>query len=86
MKTTTKDEAGKHAEWNEEFELKNIREQILNGEEMILQTYDEDVVLHDFLGASRPIPWQDFCHNEEPQVMTVDLFDKKKKKTGTIKF
>jgi hypothetical protein len=36
MQTTVKDEAGKEAEWDEKFVLKNIREQILNGEEMVL--------------------------------------------------
>ena len=36
MQTTVKDEAGKEADWDEKFVLKNIREQILNGEEMVL--------------------------------------------------
>ena len=57
MQSSVKDEAGKEAKWEEKFVLENIREQILNGEEMVLNTYDEDVVFHDFLGGTRPIPW-----------------------------
>lgn len=86
MQTTVKDEAGKEATWDEKFTLKNIREQILNGEELVLNTYDEDLVMHDFLGAARPIPWQDFCFDEKEKVTTVDLYDKKKKKAGTLTF
>lgn len=63
MQSTTKDNAGKHAVWNESFDLNQIREKVLNGDELVLQTYDEDVTLHDFLGASKPILWQDFCHD-----------------------
>ena len=43
-------------------------------------------MVHDFLGATRPIPWQDFCADEEEKTMTVDLYDKKKKKSGTLTF
>jgi len=86
MQTTVKDEAGKEAQWDEKFVLKNIREQILNGEEMVLQSFDEDLLIHDFIGGARPIPWQDFCFDEKEKEMTVDLYDKKKKKCGTLTF
>ena len=86
MQSSVKDEAGKNAEWNETFVLKNIREQILNGEEMVLNSYDEDVLVHDFIVGTRPIPWQDFCFDEHEKQMTVDLYDKKKKKCGKLTF
>jgi len=86
VKTTVKDEAGKEATWDEKFTLNNIKGQILNGEELVLNSYDEDLLIHDFLGGSRPIPWQDFCFDETEKTMTVDLYDKKKKKAGTLTF
>lgn len=86
MQTSVKDEAGKEAQWDEKFVLKNIREQILNGEELVFSTFDEDVLIHDFIGGSRPIPWQDFCFNEKEKETMVDLYDKKKKKCGTLTF
>ena len=57
MKTSVKDDAGKKAEWNETFKLENIREQILNGEEMKLDSFDEDILVHDYIGGAWPIPW-----------------------------
>ena len=53
---------------------------------MVLQTFDEDLLVHDFIGGARPIPWQDFCFDEKEKEMTVDLYDKKKKKCGALTF
>ena len=57
MKTTVKDDAGKHAEFNEVFLLDNIKEPIYCGDELILKAYDEDVVTNDYLGEILPIPY-----------------------------
>lgn len=86
MKTSVKDDAGKKAEWNETFKLENVREQILNGEEMKLDSFDEDILIHDYIGGAWPIPWQDFCHDTAMKTHQVDLYDKKKKKAGWLKF
>lgn len=86
MKTSVKDDAGKKAEWNETFKLENIREQILNGEEMKLDSFDEDILVHDYIGGAWPVPWQDFCHDTVLKCHQVDLYDKKKKKAGWLKY
>ena len=52
----------------------------------MLQTFDEDLLVHDNIGNARPIPWQDFCFDENEKTFTVDLYDKKKKKCGTLTF
>jgi hypothetical protein len=39
------------------FILENICEEVLNGEEMVLKSYDQDVLVDDFIGATRPLPW-----------------------------
>lgn len=57
IKTQTQDDAGKEADFNETFTLINIKEPILNGEELILEAYDEDLLSSDLLGVTRPIPW-----------------------------
>ena len=84
MQTSVQDDAGKYAKFDETFILENIREQVLNDEELVLETYDEDVLQHDFLGAARPIWWADLINTEAEVVHTLDLYDKKTK-TGTLK-
>jgi len=32
---------------------------------MVLETYDEDVLSHDFLGGARPIYWADLINTEQ---------------------
>jgi len=51
---------------------------------MILESYDEDIKFHDFLGSTRPIAWQELCGDQEEHEQTLHLFDKKKQ-TGTLK-
>jgi hypothetical protein len=57
MITKSAANSGHNAKWDQSFELRNVRQKILNGEELVFETYDEDASLHEFLGASRPINW-----------------------------
>ena len=59
------------------FELERIREQVLNGEEITFETFDEDLVSSDPLGSTKPIPYQSFCENQQEQTHTFDLYIKK---------
>ena len=52
MRTAVQDDAGKQAVFNETFNQENIYEKLLNGEEMVLESYDEDVASSDLLGAT----------------------------------
>ena len=61
-----KDGAGKHAVFNQLFELKGIYEAVHNGEELVLESFDKDLVSSDALGTSRPLDWLSFVHDEKP--------------------
>jgi len=50
IKSTVKDDAGKFAQWNEKFNLKNVLKSVKDSEYFVLKTYDEDPVGRDFLG------------------------------------
>jgi hypothetical protein len=50
ISTTVKDDAGKFAQWNEKFVLKNVMKSIKHNEPLILQAYDKDPIGADHLG------------------------------------
>jgi len=52
MKTTVKDDAGKAAEWNEEFLLEDIAKELAAGGKLRLEALDEDTMSNDWLGAT----------------------------------
>ena len=45
------------AEFKESFVLENISEPVLNGEEVVFESYDKDIAFDDHLGSSRPMMW-----------------------------
>ena len=51
---------------------------------MILESYDEDIKFHDFIGATRAVAWQDLCDTQEEREHTLLLYDKKIQ-TGSLK-
>ena len=55
MKTTVKDDAGKHAVWKEKFILNNLAERIKANESLKLDAMEKDVMSSDFLGNIEPI-------------------------------
>ena len=53
MRTTTKDEAGKHAIFNEDFILTNINGAVQSGIPLKLDTFDEDAPgKFDYIGGT----------------------------------
>ena len=57
MKTTTKDEAGKEATWNEEFILENIEKSINAKETLVLEALDANAFIDNVIGTSKPIDY-----------------------------
>ena len=85
-KTATKDDAGKHAVFNEEFMLEDIGKQIKLGGSLTLNAYDEDAASSDWLGASKPQTFADLIANANENRHDLELLDAKKKKAGNIVF
>lgn len=82
--TDVQDGAGLHAVWNEKFCLIDVNKQIIAGKKFALEAYDKDIASSDFLGAIRPIAFVYLVEHEEPINQVLDLFDKGKKKAGTV--
>ena len=57
MKTTTKDDAGKEASWNEEFILDDIIKSIKAKESLVLEALDANTFSDDVIGTSKPIDY-----------------------------
>ena len=81
-KTKTADEAGKHAIWNEVFNLDNLDP---NGH-LLLSAFDEDPGSLEFLGEIKPVPFQDLTSDHNERKLSLDLFDKNNKKSGNLVF
>ena len=87
MRTTTKDEAGKHAIFNEDFVLNNIDSALLTGIQLKFETYDEDGPGKlDYIGGTKEIPYQDFIDVITEKTHDMELLDKKLKVCGSIIF
>lgn len=82
--TTVKDDAGKHAVWNEKFELEDMKKS--QNQNFTLVSYDEDTGgILEFLGETPKIPYSKHI-SPQPVKETVDLLTKKGKKAGTVTF
>lgn len=86
MRTSVKDGAGTHAVFHESFELELISEAVFNGDEVVFESWDKDVVVDDHIGSARPLMWQDFVQDEQVHSHTLDLYDAKNNKAGALKF
>jgi hypothetical protein len=84
-KTTTKDDAGKHAIWNETFELDAL-EIAVKGSPFILASYDSDPTGVEWLGEIKGLQYKDLCSDAAEKKHDLDMFDKKDKKSGNVVF
>ena len=82
FRTTTAEDAGKHAVWNEVFPLEDLDP---NGQ-LVLAAYDEDPTGLDWLGQIKPVATQDLIKDQKERQHNLDLFDKKDKKAGNLIF
>lgn len=79
VETDVKDDAGKAAEWNENFCLPQIEQQVLSGKGLVFRAYDKDLASSDLLGQSKPQSFLKLVENEEIQRHDLTLFDQDKK-------
>ena len=84
MKTSIKDDAGKQASWNEEFILENVEKQIQFGETLVIESFDQDALSSDWLGATVPITIANLIISSDTVKHTLVLNDKKGTKTGDV--
>ena len=79
VETDVKDDAGKAAEWNENFCLPQIEQQVLSGKDLVFRAYDKDLASSDLLGSSKPQSFLKLVENEEIQKHDLTLFENDKK-------
>ena len=83
-RSKTASNAGKHAEMNERFALREIYRELEANDEVTFQAFDEDVGdKAEFLGQTKPMPYRKFCQSDEKMIFTLDLFNKKER-AGSI--
>ena len=81
FKTSILEEAGKHAIWNEEFELYGL-EQAIYGPPLVIGSYDEDPNGVELLGELRAIEYRDLLESTEEVKHKMEMTDSKGKITG----
>lgn len=82
--TKVADNAGKHATFNEEFELPNVMQEIRQEELLILEALDEDTVSNDLLGQTNPLSYSALTQEEGAKTLAMDLYDKNYKHIGNL--
>lgn len=85
LKTRVIEDGGKKAVWDEEFELKNIMQQIKLKQSFVLETYDKDMVTEDLLGCSHSFTLNRLCQNFDPKDFDLELYDDNFKQVGNAK-
>jgi hypothetical protein len=85
FKTTTKDDAGKHAIWNETFELDAL-DVAVKGSPFIIASYDSDPTGVEWLGEIKGMSYQSLCNENAEKKWDLDMFDSKDKKSGNVVF
>lgn len=63
QKTKVADQAGK---FDETFELQNLAQRVQNGEDLVLEAFDQDTEGSDFLGATNPLYLANLTQDKEP--------------------
>lgn len=79
IKTSVKGGAGKSATYNETFVLDDVRDRIMSGEDLIFESYDEDVVSDDYLASTKPVSYVDLIQSETETEHTFNFYEKRKK-------
>lgn len=77
--TTVAEDAGKHAIFNEKFELSNVLAEVEKDGELIFDAMEKDVGSSDLLGSTAPIKWKELCEYEGTMKKDVDILFKGKK-------
>lgn len=85
MQTKVAQNAGKHATFNEQFELTNILEEIKAEEVLVIEAHDQDAVSSELLGRAMPISFSALTQSEELRNHELDLFDQNYKHIGSVK-
>ena len=80
-----KDDAGKHAVWNEKFTLSNIHAEIGKDEALVLEAMEKDTLTSDFLGSTEPLSFAALAEFEGLCRHDLIIYDKKLQKAGNIK-
>ena len=75
VRTDTKDDAGKNAEWNEKFCLTQVQQQVQSGKRFILSAYDADVDADDLLGRTKSISYVQLVADEDEHEHALKLYD-----------
>ena len=84
VRTDTKDDAGKQAEWNERFCLTQVDQQVVSGKRFVLEAFDHDVDSDDSLGKSKGISFVSLVEDEEEHMHDLKLYDGASKETGHL--
>lgn len=75
VRTDTKDDAGKNAEWNEKFCLTQVQHQVQSGKRFVLEAYDHDVDADDLLGKTKGISYVTLVADEDLKEHELGLYD-----------
>ena len=81
-KTSTRAGAGKNATWNENFTLENVDREISSGGTFRLEALDDDTVSDDWLGATRPMSYNDLMNSSGDR--RLELYDKSGREVGHV--
>ena len=85
FKTTIKDDAGKHAIWNEKFDLSGLDEAV-KVPPLVLGSYDDDPAGVELLGSVRPIEYRELLETTDELKHNMDMLDEDGKKAGKLIF
>lgn len=84
--TKVKQDAGKHAVFNERFSLTNISAEIQKDGALVLDAMEKDVASSDLLGSTKPIKWSYICSFDGTVRHDVEIANAKGQKVGNVVF
>lgn len=84
--TKVKEDAGKHAVFNERFLLTNISAEIQKDGALVLDAMEKDLASSDFLGSTKPIKWSYICSFDGAVRHDVEIANAKGQKVGNVVF
>ena len=64
MKTDVQDEAGKHATFDDTFQLPNVAALVRDNSSLVFEAYDKDLMSSDLLGATDPLDYVEMVQDE----------------------
>lgn len=66
------------------FDLRRIQDQITEGEVLVLEAFDKDLVTSDLMGQTNPISFSTLTQDLDMHSNSLDLYDKNYKHIGTL--